>query len=91
MLTGFSRGFASMFAIRVGVGVGEASGGPPAHSLLSDYYPPERRSSALSVMIVGAPVGSMLAFALGGWINEWYGWRTAFVVVAERQVFYDLR
>ena len=70
VLTGFSRGYLSMFMIRVGVGVGEAAGGPPAHSLLSDYFPPERRSGALSIMIVGAPVGSMLAFAVGGWINE---------------------
>jgi predicted MFS family arabinose efflux permease len=80
VLTGFSRGYLSMFMIRVGVGVGEAAGGPPAHSLLSDYFPPERRSGALSIMIVGAPVGSMLAFAVGGWINEWIGWRMVFVV-----------
>lgn len=80
VLMGFSRGFLSMFAIRVGVGVGEATGGPPAHSLLSDYYPPERRSGALSIMIVGAPVGAMLAFVLGGWINEWYGWRMVFIL-----------
>ena len=55
LLTGFSRSFASMFVIRMGVGVGEATGGPPAHSLLSDYYPPGRRSGALSIMIFGAP------------------------------------
>ncbi len=80
LLTGFSRSFSSMFAIRVGVGIGEAAGGPPAHSLLSDYFPPERRSGALSILIVGAPVGSMLAFAAGGWINEWFGWRTVFLL-----------
>jgi predicted MFS family arabinose efflux permease len=80
LLTGFSRSFASMFVIRMGVGVGEATGGPPAHSLLSDYYPPERRSGALSIMIFGAPVGAMLAFTVGGWVNEWYGWRMVFVL-----------
>lgn len=80
LLTGFSRSFISMFAIRVGVGIGEAAGGPPAHSLLSDYFPPQRRSGALAVLIVGAPVGSMLAFAAGGWINEWFGWRTVFLL-----------
>jgi MFS family permease len=80
VLTGFSRSFLSMFVIRMGVGIGEASGGPPAHSLLSDYYPPERRSGALSIMIVGAPAGAMLAFVVGGWINEWYGWRSVFVI-----------
>jgi predicted MFS family arabinose efflux permease len=80
VLTGFSRSFLSMFVIRVGIGVGEAAGGPPAHSLLSDYYPPERRSGALSIMIVGAPIGAMLAFAVGGWVNEWYGWRVVFVL-----------
>jgi predicted MFS family arabinose efflux permease len=78
MATGLTSSFASMFAIRIGVGVGEGTGGPPAHSLVSDYFPPHRRSSALAVLIVGAPIGSMIAYGAGGWINEWLGWRAVF-------------
>jgi predicted MFS family arabinose efflux permease len=80
MLTGLARSFSEMFLIRVGVGIGEATGGGPAQSLLSDTFPPERRATALAVLIMGGPLGSMIAFAGGGWLGEVYGWRTAFVV-----------
>jgi len=63
MLTGFARGFTEMFVIRVGVGIGEASGGGPAQSLLTDTFPPERRATALAVLVMGGPLGSMVAFA----------------------------
>jgi predicted MFS family arabinose efflux permease len=80
MLTGFARGFTEMFVIRVGVGIGEASGGGPAQSLLADTFPPERRATALAVLVMGGPLGSMVAFAGGGWLGEIYGWRAAFVI-----------
>ncbi|MEZ4279062.1 MAG: MFS transporter [Myxococcota bacterium] len=79
-LTGFARTWAEMFAIRVGVGIGEAAGGPPAQSLLSDTFPPERRATALSILAIGGPIGSILVFALGGWLADAYGWRVAFMV-----------
>ena len=80
MLTGLARNFAEMFVIRVGVGIGEATGGAPAQSLLSDFFPQERRATALAVHVMGGPLGSMVAFAGGGWLAESYGWRTAFFV-----------
>ena len=80
VLTGFARTFAEMFVIRVGVGIGEATGGGPAQSLLSDSFPPERRATALSILVMGGPIGSMVAFAGGGWLGETFGWRVAFVV-----------
>ena len=79
-LTGFARTFAEIFAIRVGVGIGEAAGGPPAQSLLSDTFPPERRATALAILAIGGPIGSILVFALGGWLADAYGWRVAFMV-----------
>lgn len=79
-LTGFARSWTEMFAIRVGVGIGEAAGGPPAQSLLSDAFPPERRATALSILAIGGPIGSILVFALGGWLADAYGWRVAFMV-----------
>ena len=77
-LTGFAKGFWALFLCRVMVGVGEATLGPAALSLLSDYFPPQRRASVQSIYASGITVGAGLAFFLGGWIGFKYGWRTAF-------------
>ena len=77
-LTGFANGFWSLFLCRVMVGVGEATLGPAALSLLSDYFPPRTRASVQSIYAAGIALGSGLAFFLGGWIGVHYGWRTAF-------------
>jgi MFS family permease len=66
---------------RVGVGVGEAAGTPPAHSLLSDYFGPKRRATALAVYAMGVYVGVAGAFTLGGWIGSNFGWRSVFISV----------
>ena len=78
---GLTTGFTSLFLTRVGVGVGEAGGLPPSYSLLSDYYPPERRGTAMAVMGMGIPLGVLCGFLVGGWVNQYFGWRTAFMVV----------
>jgi MFS family permease len=77
-LTGFANGFWSLFLCRVMVGVGEATLGPAALSLLSDYFPPRMRASVQSIYASGITLGSGLAFFLGGWIGANFGWRTAF-------------
>lgn len=66
---------------RVGVGIGEAGCSPPSHSLISDYFPPSKRSSALGLFALGIPIGSMLAALGGAWIASQDGlnWRDAFV------------
>ncbi|MEZ4333779.1 MAG: MFS transporter [Myxococcota bacterium] len=79
-LTGFARSYVEIFAIRIGVGIGEAAGGAPSQSLLSDTFPVERRATALAVLTLGAPLGSILVFALGGWLADAYGWRVAFMI-----------
>src|ERR1700741_4585595 len=76
-LTGFANGFWSLFACRVMVGVGEATLGPAALSLLSDYFPPQKRASVQSIYASGITLGAGLAFFLGGWIGLKYGWRSA--------------
>ena len=50
-------------------GVGEAAGSPPAHSLISDYFPPERRATALSIYANGVYVGAVIAFLAGGYVE----------------------
>lgn len=78
---GLARSFVQLALARVGVGVGEATLSPAAHSLIADAFPPERRATALAVYNIGGNVGIMLGFMLGGWIGETFGWRTAFLVV----------
>jgi MFS family permease len=80
-LCGTAVGFTQLLAFRIGVGVGEAGCSPPAHSLISDYFPPERRSSALSVYAFGIPLGAMIGAAVGGWLAQALSWRIAFIVV----------
>jgi len=80
-LCGMAQNFFQLLAARIGVAVGEAGGSPPSHSMISDMFPPERRATALAIYALGIPIGTMLGNLGGGWINETFDWRTAFVVV----------
>ena len=61
--------------------MGEAGGSPPAHSIISDIFPPENRASALAFYCTGINIGVLLGFLFGGWLNEVFSWRVAFFVV----------
>lgn len=80
-LCGTAQNFTQILLYRMGVGFGEAGGSPPSYSLISDYFPAERRGMALAIYSLGVPVGSMLGAFLGGKLALAYGWRTAFFVV----------
>ncbi len=80
-LSGLAQNFGQLLLARIGVGVGEAGCSPPSHAILSDYYPPDRRATALGIYSLGIPVGILFGFLAGGWINEFFGWRVAFFVV----------
>ena len=80
-LCGLARTFPQLVLARIGVGVGEAGCSPPAHSILSDYYPPERRGTAFAIYALGIPVGTAFGFFTGGWMAETLGWRAAFLLV----------
>lgn len=80
-ISGLSQNFTHLLLARIGVGIGEAGASPPAHSLISDYFKPENRATALSVYSLGIPVGLLLGLAAGGWVNDAFGWRMAFFVV----------
>ena len=77
--TAWAQTFVQLFALRMGVGVGEAAGSPSCQALIADYVPPERRGSGLSVISIGAVAGLAAGMAGGGWINELWGWRVAFI------------
>ncbi|MEZ5939440.1 MAG: MFS transporter [Hyphomonadaceae bacterium] len=74
-------GFVFLLIMRVFVGVGEAGCTPPANSIIADYYPPARRSTALGVYAMGVTAGTLAANLIGGRIAALYDWRTAFIVV----------
>jgi len=78
---GLTRSFLQLALARVGVGVGEAAGSPPAHSLISDYFPPERRATALGIYCWGVYIGSAIAYLGGGYLRAYFDWRTAFIVL----------
>jgi MFS family permease len=72
--------FWQLLLFRVGVGVGEAGCTPPAHSLIVDYVPKEKRASALAFYSMGTPIGTLLGLIMGGLVADAYGWRAAFLV-----------
>jgi MFS family permease len=94
-VSGFARTFAQLGAARIGVGIGEASASPAAFSLLSDYFPPERRATVMAVYSSGLYVGAGIGLFIGGvvvdaWNAAWpeggaplglAGWQAAFLVV----------
>jgi predicted MFS family arabinose efflux permease len=80
-LCGAAANFPQLLMLRMAVGVGEAGCTPPAHSLISDYFAPSRRSTALSIYSCGISFGYILSAIVGGYAASHYGWRTACLVV----------
>lgn len=96
LLSGLAANMAQFSLTRIGVGMGEASSGPTATSLLSDYFPRKMRSTVLALYSCGVPIGLGLSLVLGGSISSHWnslypdgnfplglsGWRVAFIAVA---------
>ncbi len=80
-LSGMAQNFMQLLLARVGVGIGEAGGSPPAHSMISDMYTAKRRSTALAVYSAGLYLGVFLGYTSGGYLQEAYDWRTTFMMV----------
>lgn len=76
-LCGMAANFWQLALARIGVGIGEAGSSPPSHSIIADMYPPAERATAMGTFSLGINLGLLV----GGWINQWYGWRVAFYVV----------
>jgi MFS family permease len=79
---GFANSFVTLLLARVGVGVGEAVGLPAASSAVSDCFPREKRTTAVSVMQLAVPLGAFIASIFGGMIAQAWGWRYAFWIAA---------
>lgn len=89
-VSGLARNFVQLLLARIGVGVGEAGGSPPAHAMISDYFPPERRATALAFYSMGIYFGMLVGFLMGGYLNEYLGWRTAFFALGMPGVVFSL-
>lgn len=74
-------GFWVLLACRVGVGIGEAGCTPPANSLIADYYPPKKRSSAMGYYAMGVTLGTLAANLIAGPLTDMFNWRVAFFVL----------
>jgi MFS family permease len=80
-LGGLVRSYWQLFTCRAAVGIGEAAFGPAAASLVADYFPGKGRAAAMGVLASGIALGGVLGIGLGGVLEEFYGWRVAFMVV----------
>jgi MFS family permease len=80
-LSGVAANIVHLALARIGVGIGEAGCSPPAHSMISDLYGPEERSTAMGIFTLGISAGIMIAYLAGGWVAENIGWREAFLIV----------
>jgi len=82
LMSGMAQNFVHLCLARIGVAAGEAGCTPAAHSLLSDYYPIEKRASAMAFYALATPFGAFLGLMIGGIIADSWGWRIAFIAVA---------
>ena len=79
-VSGMTRSFWQLFVTRLGVGVGEAACAPAGTSLIGDLFPPQRRARALSIFMMGLPIGIALSYLVGSYVAHAWGWRAAFYV-----------
>lgn len=93
-LSGFARDQLTLSLARMGVGVGEASAGPTAYSLISDYFPKHQRATALAIYSSGLYIGGGVSLLIGAKIGQSWnaaypgggplglvGWQAAFLAV----------
>lgn len=80
-ITGLAQNFIQLLLIRIGVGVGEAGGSPPSHSIISDLFKPSERGRALAIYSSGITFGVFLAYVFGGWVSDSFGWRSVFIAL----------
>ncbi len=89
-ISGYAGNFIQLLLARMGVGVGQAGESPAAHAMISDYFPLEKRSNALSIYSIGLYIGILIAFLMGGYLNQHFGWRTAFLVMGVPGIIFSL-
>jgi predicted MFS family arabinose efflux permease len=84
---GIARTYPQLVVARMTVGFGEAGGVPPSYAIISDYFPPGRRGTALGIYNLGPPIGAALGIAFGASIAAAFSWRHAFVFLGAIGIF----
>lgn len=79
-LSGAAVGFWSLFLTRLGMGIGEAACAPVASSLIGDLYPASRRARAMSIFMLGLPIGAAFSYFISGAVAQRFNWRVAFFI-----------
>ena len=79
-LSGMATSAITLALARIGVGASEAGASPASMSMITDYFPKERRGLALSIFYMSTPIGVALTFSIGGAIAAEHGWHVAFFV-----------
>jgi MFS family permease len=90
VLCGVAQNFVQLCLCRMGVSFGEAGAAPPAHTLIVDYVPKERRASALGFFAIGVPLANMLGLPMAGLVADSHGWRVAFFVAGAPGLLFAL-
>jgi MFS family permease len=80
-MCGYAQNFWQMVLARIGLAAGEAGAGPASNSLLTDIFPPERRTLVISTGLAASSIGLAGGLALGGWLSTMFGWRTVFFIL----------
>ena len=78
---GLAQNYWQLLLARIGVGVGEAGCSPPSHSMIADIFPMKERATAIATYNSGVNIGMLVGFLMGGWIQEYFGWRVALMAV----------
>ncbi len=80
-LCGATSTFLQLLVVRIGVAVGEGGSVPPAHSLIADYFTRTERPRAVTRYMLGYPLSVVFGYFVGGWLNQFYGWRATFMML----------
>jgi predicted MFS family arabinose efflux permease len=80
-MCGMVGNFMQLLSVRIFVAVGEAGCVPPAHSLIADYFGRAERPRAVSIYMLGTSLSGVIGYFLAGWLNEFYGWRSTFILL----------
>lgn len=87
-LSGLARNYAMLVLFRIGVAVGEAGSIPATQSIIADYYPPNRRATALAIWGLSLPIGLMAGYGLTGKLAQIFDWRVVFAMVGGAGVLF---
>lgn len=82
LLTSYVRSFAQLFAVRLGLGIGESGAGPASLALIHSAFTGRRRTIAFALFSGGTTVGIGTGVAVGGWLGSEYGWRLTMAIMA---------